>query len=285
MGIPGEDMKDVFHGTALLKDANLGNTVKLGEKVVIIGGGNVAIDAARTALRFGSKDVRIVYRRSKDEMPAYREEVEAAEAEGANIQYLAAPVRVVGKDGKVSGVECIRTELGEPDASGRRRPVPVKGSEFLIEADAVISAVGEVPDLSFLDTEKFDVAPGGTIKVKPHSLETNVSGVFAGGDVVSGPATVIEAIAAGRKAAIAIDKYLRRQSLEYEEQVPQAIGIQEVETAMFKKRRRQKMPNLAPRKRIQSFKEVETGFTELTALSEADRCLQCGMFPKKEQSS
>ena len=285
MGVPGEDMKAVFHGITLLKDANLGKPVKLGEKVVIIGGGNVAIDAARTALRLGSKDVRIVYRRSKDEMPAYREEVEAAEAEGANIQYLAAPVRVVGKDGKVTGLECIRTELGGPDASGRKRPVPVKGSEFVIKADAVISAVGEVPDTFFLDTKKFDVAPEGTIKVKPQSSETNVDGVFAGGDVVSGPATVIEAIAVARKAAVAIDIYLRGQGLEYEEQVPQTIGIEEVETAMFKKRRRQKMPTLAPRKRIQSFKEVETGFTELTALSEADRCLQCGMFPKKEQSS
>jgi NADPH-dependent glutamate synthase beta subunit-like oxidoreductase/2,4-dienoyl-CoA reductase-like NADH-dependent reductase (Old Yellow Enzyme family) len=281
MGVPGEDMKGVFHGIALLKDANLGKTVKLGEKVVIIGGGNVAIDAARTALRLGSKDVRIIYRRSKDEMPAYREEVEAAEAEGANIQYRAAPVRVVGKDGTVTGLECIKTELGEPDASGRKRPVPVKGSEFVIKADAVISAVGEVPDTSFLDTKKFDIAAEGTIKVKAQSLETNVNGVFAGGDVVSGPATVIEAIAVARKAAVAIDRYLRGQDLEYEEQLPQTIGIEEVETALFKKRRRQKMPALAPRKKIQSFKEVETGFTELAALSEADRCLQCGMFPKK----
>ena len=283
MGIPGEDMKDVFHGTALLKDVNLGKATKVGEKVVIVGGGNVAIDAARTALRLSSREVRLVYRRSKEKMPAYGEEVEAAEAEGVMIQYLAAPVRVVGKDGKVSGVECIRTELGEPDDSGRRRPVPVKGSEFLIEADAVISAVGEVPDLSFLDTENFDVAPGGTIKVKPHSLETNVSGVFAGGDVVSGPATVIEAIAAGSKAASAIDRYLRGENLDYELPIPDTLRMDDVDTAMFKKRKRQRMSELPPKKRVKGFGEVEQGFTELEALAEADRCFQCGMFPDKQK--
>lgn len=280
LDIPGEDMEGVYHGTALLKDINLGERVTLGEKVAIIGGGNVAIDSARTALRLGSREVLIVYRRSREEMPARSEEVAAAEAEGAKIHHLAAPVRIIGTDGKVTGVECIRTELGEPDESGRRRPVPVKGSEFVIDADTVISAIGEVPDLSFL-ADKLDVKSNKTIKVNPDSLATGTKGIFAQGDVVSGPATVIEAIAAGRKAAVSIDKYLRGQSLEYEELVANTIGIENIDTANVKRRKRQKMPTLPPKKRIQGFKEAELGFTELAALREADRCLQCGMFPKK----
>lgn len=280
LGIPGEDMEGVYHGTTFLKDINLGKSVKLGEKVVIIGGGNVAVDTARTALRLGSKEVFIVYRRSLEEMPAYREEVEAVEAEGVKIRYLVAPVRVISKSGKLTGVECIQTELGEPDESGRKRPVPVKGSEFVIDAETVILAVGEVPDLSFL-ADKFDVISNKTVKIDPHTLATSISGIFAGGDVVSGPATVIEAIAAGRKAALSMDKYLRGQSLEYEEPGPNTISIEDLDIAGIKKRKRQKMPDLPPKKRIQGFKEVELGFTELAALSEADRCLQCGMFPKK----
>lgn len=280
LGVPGEDMQGVYQGTSLLKDINMGKSVRLGGKVAIIGGGNVAIDSARTALRLGSKEVFIVYRRSREEMPAHREQVEAAEAEGVKIHYLAAPTKIIGKNGKVTGVECIRTELGEPDESGRRKPVPVKGSEFVIDADAVIAAIGEVPDLSFL-TDEFDVKSNKTIKVNPHNLMTSIAGIFAGGDVVSGPTTVIEAIAAGTKAAISIDKYLRGQSLKYEESMPSTISIEDVDTAGVRKRKRQKIPSVPPRKRAQGFKEVELGFTEMQALSEADRCLQCGMFPKK----
>ena len=280
LGIPGEDMEGVFHGTTLLKDINLGKSVKLGEKVVIIGGGNVAVDTARTALRLGSKEVFIVYRRSLEEMPAHMKEVEAAEAEGVKIRYLVAPVKVISKSGKVTSVECIQTELGEPDESGRKRPVPVKGSEFAIDAEMVILAIGEVPDLSFL-TDKFDVISNKTIKVNPHSLMTSIEGIFAGGDVISGPATVIEAIAAGNKVALSIDKYLRGQSHEYEEPAPNTISIEDVDTTNVKRRKRQKMLAMPPKERVQGFKEVELCFTELAALSEADRCLQCGMFPKK----
>ncbi len=281
LGVSGEDMEGVYSGTTFLRYVNLGKSVDLGEKVAIIGGGNVAIDTARTVLRLGSKEVFIVYRRSKEEMPAYREEVEAAEAEGIKVFSLTAPSRIVGRDGKVAGVECIRTELTEPDESGRRRPVSVKGSEFVIDADTVISAIGEVPDLSFLDTEKFATTSGQTIKVNPHTLATNIGGVFAGGDVVSRPATVIEAIAAGTRAAISIDRFLRGQILEFEEPVPNTIDSEDVDTAGIKKRKRQKMATVSPKKRLQGFKEAELGFTELAALREADRCLQCGMFPKR----
>ncbi len=134
-----------------------------------------------------------------------RGEVEAAKAEGIEIHYLTSPVRIMGKDGKVAKVECVRTKLGEADESGRRRPEPLKGSEFVIEADTVVPAIGEIPDLSFLDAEKFDWAENKTIRIHPRTMMTNIEGIFAGGDVVSGPATVIEAMAAGRKAAFSID--------------------------------------------------------------------------------
>ena len=155
LGIEGEALAGVYQGTAFLKDVNLGSPAAIGEKVVVVGGGNVAIDAARSAYRLGAKEVAVVYRRSREEMPAYPEEIEAAEAEGIKIIYLAAPVKVIGKNGKVTGLQCIRTKLGEPDQSGRKRPVPVEGSEFEIAADTVITAVGEVPDLSSLGTGKF----------------------------------------------------------------------------------------------------------------------------------
>ena len=281
LDVPGEDMEGVYYGTTFLKDVNLGKNVNLGEKVTVIGGGNVAIDSARTALRLSSKQVLIVYRRSREEMPAQREQVEAAEAEGVKIHYLAAPNRIIGKSGKVTGVECTRVELGEPDESGRRRPLPIKGSEFVIDADTVISAIGEVPDISFL-SGKFQARSNKTIKVSSHSLATSVEGIFAGGDVVTGPATVIEAIAAGRKVASSIDRYIHGLSLEYEEPIPDTIGTEDIDTAGVRKRKRQKMPALPPKKIIQGFKEVELGFAEVAALNEADRCLQCGMYPDKQ---
>jgi len=283
--IPGEEMEEVYPGTALLRDVNLGKSVKLGERVSIIGGGNVAIDSARTARRLGSKEASIIYRRSREEMPAYREEIEAAEAEGISINYQSVPVRIVGKDGKVEGVECVRTELGASDASGRRRPIPIKDSEFMVDADMVIPAIGEVPDLSFLDIEKFEKTSSQTIKVKPHTLATNIEGIFAGGDVVSGPATVIEAIAAGSKAALAIDRYLGGRGMEHGEAGPLTIGIENLDVSGIKKRKRQKTSLLPLKRRIRCFQEIEKGFTGLKALCEAERCLQCGMFPKKQNPS
>ena len=283
LGVPGEDLNGVYHGTSFLKEMGLRNKVKVGAKVAVIGGGNVAVDAARSALRAGAKEVAIVYRRSRDEMPAYPEEVAAAEGEDIRIQFLALPQKVIGKAGQVSGLECIKTQLGEPDASGRRRPEPVKGSEFVIDVDTVIAAVGEVPDLSFLDTAKFSLNDNKTLKAASPAFVTNVKGVFAGGDAVTGPATVIEAIAAGKKAALAIDKYLRGESLDYQEPIPSIISIEDVDLERFKKRERQEMPWLPAAKRVKSFEEVELGFGELAALYEADRCFQCGLFPNKKR--
>jgi NADPH-dependent glutamate synthase beta subunit-like oxidoreductase len=281
LGIPGEEMKGVYDGITLLKDVNLGKKIQLGKRVTIVGGGNVAIDAARVARRCGVKEVSILYRRSEEEMPAYSEEVEAAKAEGIEIHYLTSPARIMGKDGKVTKVECVKTKLGEADESSRRRPEPVKGSEFVIEADTVVPAIGEIPDLSFLDTQKFDMVRDKTIAIHPRTMMTNTKGIFAGGDVVSGPATVIEAMAAGRKAAVSIDKYLRGESLEDGEPVPRTIGIEEVDLDRFPGRERQRMPALPMEERIRGFQEIELGFTEMEALCEADRCFQCGLFPKK----
>ena len=282
LDVPGEDMQGVYHGIAFLHDVNTGKKVKVGKRVAIIGGGNVAVDAARTALRLGAKEVFIVYRRSKQEMPAHDDEIKAAEEEGVKIHYLASPVKILGKGGKVVGMECIRMELGEPDASGRRRPIPIKGTEFVIDADMVIPAIGEAPDLDFLhDSLK---TPEGTLKVDPDNLTTGVPGVFAGGDAVTGPATVIQAIAAGHKAAAFIDRYLRGESLEYKKESPRIIGIEDVKIEDVRKQSRESMPTLPLNERVAGFKEVELGFTEGTALAEANRCLNCAQRPRFPES-
>ena len=208
LGVEGEGLKGVLHALDFLWDVNLGKKVKLGDRIAVIGGGNVAIDAARTALRLGSKEVNILYRRSREEMPANPWGVKEAESDGVKIQLLVTPKRILGEDGQVAAVECIRMRLGEPDESGRRRPIPIEGSEFTTDLDAVILAIGEAPDLSLLP-KGMEVVEGNTIAVDPFTMETSLTGIFAGGDAVSGPATVIEAIVAGKRAAVSIDRYLK----------------------------------------------------------------------------
>jgi len=209
LGIPGEEAKGIIHGVDFLRELNLKGKIKIGNKIAVIGGGDVAIDSARSAIRLGAKEVSILYRRTRVEMPAREEEIEAAEKEGIQIQYLIAPVEVIATGGKVQGVRCIRMKLGAPDASGRRRPIPVKGSEFDIELDTVIPAIGQKIDLSFLEGKNgIEVTGRGTITVDPATLATSRPGVFAGGDAVTGPSVAIEAIATGRKAAVSIAKYL-----------------------------------------------------------------------------
>jgi len=197
LNIPGEEIKGVLDGVAFLKAINLGQHQKLGSKVVVVGGGNVAIDAARSALRLGTDEVIILYRRSPQEMPAIESEVEAAKHEGVKFHYLATPIKILSSNGKIKGLECVRMRLGGYDESGRRRPVPIPGSEFFLSADSIISAIGQMADTSFLPSsvKKTD---WGTIWVNPGTLATSKEGVFAGGDAVSGPATVIEAIASAR---------------------------------------------------------------------------------------
>lgn len=208
--VPGEDDFEGFEDCIVfLRRVNLGDTTKPANKVIVIGGGNSAIDAARTALRVGCDEVHIAYRRSRKEMPANPWEVEAAEEEGVKISYLAAPVRILGENGKVVGMECTQMRLGKLDASGRRRPVPIEGSEFVLDADLIIPSISQRPDVSFLgDDHGLDISRWESFEIDHASGATNVPGIFAGGDDVTGPSTVIEAIAAGHRAARGIVEYL-----------------------------------------------------------------------------
>jgi len=215
--IKGEQLKGVVYAIDLLREINMGKKVELGDKVAVIGGGNVAIDAARNVLRLGVKEITILYRRSKEEMPANSWEVREAEKDGVKIQFLTAPKRILSKRGQLVAVECIQMELGELDESGRRRPIPIEGSEFTVELDTLILAIGESPDYSLLP-KAIKITEQKTIIVNPLTLETSISGVFAGGDVVTGPATVIEAIVAGKKAAHSINNYLTGEADSTEKQ-------------------------------------------------------------------
>lgn len=207
--VKGEDLDGVIYALDFLKEVNLGKCVKLEGKVVVVGGGNTAMDAARTAHRLGAKEVHILYRRSKEEMPANPLKIkETEEEEGVKFQFLVAPKQILGKNGHLTSIGCVRMELGKPDESGRRRPIPVEGSEFLVELDTLILAIGETPNLSFLPKE-VEITEENTIGVEPFTMETTREGVFAGGDVVSGPATVVEAIVAGKRAAESIDRYIK----------------------------------------------------------------------------
>jgi NADPH-dependent glutamate synthase beta subunit-like oxidoreductase len=206
--IEGGDLRGVVHALSFLWSANCGEKTEIGKNVVVIGGGNVAMDAAKTALRLGAEKVTILYRRSREEMPANPWELKEAEDEGVKIEFLVAPKKILGENGKVSAVECVRMQLGEPDESGRRKPMPIEGSEFTRETDMVILAIGEAPDLEFLPKE-IELNEDGTVWINPVTMETSLQGVFAGGDAVTGPATVIEAIRAGKCAAESIENYLK----------------------------------------------------------------------------
>ncbi|MDZ4165549.1 MAG: NAD(P)-binding protein [Smithellaceae bacterium] len=277
--VPGEDLAGVVHGIDYLKRVNLGEQVPLGDRVAVIGGGNVAMDAVRTAIRSGSKEVFILYRRSRAEMPASPEEIEEALEEGIRMEFLTAPVRIMGEKGRVTGIECLRMELGEPDASGRRRPVPVKGSEFLIPVDAVVPAIGQSNDLSFLTAESgIELDGWHNIAADPVTFATSRAGVFAGGDVMTGPATVVKAVNAGKEAAVSVDRYLRGQDLNEGRGRDWTKGLaDQFDTAPVKKKRRLPMPLLDAALRTTHFREVALGYSEEEAREEAQRCLSCGI--------
>ncbi len=201
LGIPGEDLKGVMHGVDYLREVNLGKKIDLGQRVVVVGGGNVAIDVARTALRMGSEDVFILYRRTKKEMPASQAEIHHLEEEGVRVEFLAAPVAIHGSEGRLDSIECVRMELGEPDESGRRRPVPIEGSNFMITADSIIAAISQNVDPTAVKGIEIKTAPWGTFEVNPDTLQTSIPWIFAGGDDVLGPQTVAKAAYQGRIAA------------------------------------------------------------------------------------
>jgi NADPH-dependent glutamate synthase beta subunit-like oxidoreductase len=274
LGVDGEDSPGVFDGATFLRQVNLGEKVDVGDRVAVIGGGNVAIDSARGALRLGAREVSIIYRRTRAEMPASPEEVEAALEENIEIEFLAAPVKISQKDGRLV-LTCNRMELGEPDASGRRRPVPVKGSEFSADYSAIISAIGQAPDIP----KEFSLKTGrgNTFRVDEETLVTSREGVWAGGDAVTGPASVIGAIAAGRKAAASMDRYLGgdgniEEELTQEREIGMCAGMEED----FVNSKRVEMPCLAVEQR-KGDSEVELGLSEQDAVAEGKRCCQCGV--------
>jgi len=272
IGVEGEDNPRVVECVNFLRDVSLGKKVKVGDKVAVIGGGNVAIDGARTALRLGAKEVTIIYRRTRAEMPASPEEVEEALAEGVQIYFLVAPLKIISQNGSVE-MECTRMELGAMDASGRRRPEPIKGSEFALDFDTIIAAIGQRPDIP--DQFNLALGRGNVVEVDPDTLTTSREGVFAGGDAVSGPASVIEAIAAGRQAAISIDKYLGGSG-----DIDEVLAPPEGEVAALdeaEEKRRPQMPTLPVKKRLGDFSQVELGYSDEMAMEEAMRCLRCDL--------
>jgi NADPH-dependent glutamate synthase beta subunit-like oxidoreductase len=213
-------------------------------------------------------------------MPAIKEEIEMAEQEGVTINFLSAPTRILAERGRVQGLECIRTTLGEPDASGRRRPIPAEGTEFTVETDMVIAAVGEQPDLSPLEDEEITVpAKAGLLEVDPLTLETGIPGLFAGGDAVTGPSYAIDAFAAGRKAAISIDRFIKGEDLSVgrEGEGPQATRLV-VNAEGVGEKPRQCAVTLPLQQRRANFAEVELGLSESQAKEEAERCLSCGCW-------
>ncbi len=301
LNIQGEEFPNVIEGVKFLRSINSGEKVRLGKKVAVIGGGNTAIDCARTARRTGVKDITVIYRRSRIEMPALTEDIEFMEREGIGIEFLAAPVRLISGKGRVSGIECARMKLGSRDSSGRRKPVPVKGSEFVIPVDTVISAVGQVPDVEFV--KELGVAFGrrGVIEISNDTMATNVEGVFAGGDCAGVNAFVADAIASGKTGALAIACFLEgknfrkefldhriadQQSFSFRHFMGQGnnfINLKEIapydriNTLCFTHRARNNSIDLKTEECISGFNEVSHGVIESRMKDEISRCFNCGI--------
>ncbi|MFA4873898.1 MAG: FAD-dependent oxidoreductase, partial [bacterium] len=285
MRVEGEQGGGAISGIEFLEEISKGNDVETGDDVVVVGGGNTAIDAARTAWRLGAANVTILYRRTRDEMPADAMEIEAALHEGVKIRFLAAPVKMAKLADGIE-LECIEMELGEPDASGRRRPVPKKGSEFKMKASAVIAAIGQGVDPECVGGEESEIklTKWNTLDVNSETFETSRKGVFAGGDCSTGADIAVTAIAAGRKAATSIDQFLKGLRVTGEAKsylhliaekpadAPEELKARIAET----KSERTVMPELTKAARAESFEEVELGFTTEQAAREAERCLSCG---------
>lgn len=280
LGIPGEgDFPQVLDAIGFLRTVALGNRTVPGKKVIVIGGGNVAIDAARTSLRLGAESVILAYRRTRHEMPADEEEVEQAEEEGVEMRFLTIPEAIIGQDGHLEGLRCLRAELVAQEGSNRMRPVPVKGSDFVIEADAVIPAIGQQVDSDGIaQLEGLDWTRRSTIDTNMVSMETSLPGVFAVGDAVTGPATVIEAIGAGKRAAEGIDRYLSGIPQPKMPPVPVRRGRITCQTLSANQKMTAKRPEMAllniDRRRT-TFQQVELGYSEQEARDEAGRCLRC----------
>ena len=277
LGIKGEEVDGLIHSISFLEKVNTGQQVTIGQRVAVIGGGDAAVDAARVAIRLGATEVTVVYRRSHVEIPAIPEEVDDATAEGVKFMMLTAPMEVLSSHGKLTGLRCMSMRLGEPDHSGRRRPVPVPGSEFTIAVDNIIVAVGQSADPLGVQTQ-VECTEYATVAADPVTLTTNVPGVFAGGDVVTGPLTVVKAVGHGREAALSIDRYLRGEDLAAGRTSTQhRVQSYEVDKSNISIAKRAVMPKQGLRSRKRLFTEVELGFSEDGARSEAERCLNCAV--------
>lgn len=281
MNLPGEtDLPGVIPAIDFLSAVALGDRHRPGKRVIVVGGGNVAIDAARTCLRLGCEAVTIAYRRTKTEMPADSEEVEQAEDEGVRFSFLTVPVEVVGNAARLTGIKCLEARLIKQKGSDRLSPLPVEGSEFLMDADAVIVAIGQQVDAACMEEGRCDIhwTRRGTFEIDKVSMETSMPGVFAAGDAVSGPATVVEAIGGGKRAAEAIDRYLSGLPQPKMPPVPvrrDRIACLELPAATKMALKRPDMPLLTIDRRRTTFQQVELGYTENMAREEARRCLRC----------
>ncbi|UCE24207.1 MAG: molybdopterin-dependent oxidoreductase [Candidatus Zixiibacteriota bacterium] len=282
MRVENEEAEGVLSGVKFLQQVEMKTNPEIKGRVVVVGGGNTAIDAARTSLRLGADEVILLYRRTRKEMPANEMEIVAAEEEGIKMEFLAAPVKVNVEDSRMKSIDCIRMELGAPDESGRRRPVVIEGSEYTLQADWIISAIGQEPDLEGVDAdEKLQLTKWKTIIAKDGTFDTDRPGVFAGGDVVTGPADAIDAIAAGRKAAAAIDKYIKESVItpltqRFESRRDNFHKITAEDLPDIESSERLQMPELSVQERIRTFEEVETGYTDEMAMTESLRCAECG---------
>jgi NADPH-dependent glutamate synthase beta subunit-like oxidoreductase len=269
--LPGDDLPGVWHGLSFLREVNSGKKILLGKRVVVVGGGNTAIDSARVAWRLGSK-VTVLYRRAKADMPAIPDEIEEAGKEGVEFVFQAAPARIVGKR-KAQEIHCLRTKPGKPDASGRRSPVLIQGSGFSLKADSVVLALGERADLSFLPEgmKRGD----GLISIDPWG-RTTLPGFFAGGDAATGQGYVSQAIASGKRGAQAIDRYLRGKTENPEEDDREVVTPDKINLDYFPLKQRVKLSSLGMKGRTKSFAEVHQGLSPSQARGEAERCFSCG---------
>ncbi len=284
LGAKNDSHPAVISGTEILRRINLGLDVGVGQRVMVVGGGNTAMDAARSLLRLG-REVRVMYRRTRAEMPAIAEEIDELIEEGIQIDFLATPVEVITQNSHITGAKCIRMKLGAPDASGRRRPEPIPNSEFTVELDNIITAIGENSDLSYLPDEIKQFTdwniPADTLGRTP------IDKFFAGGDVADSAGTVTAAIGSGRKAAIAIDAMLKGStppenailSPSLQERTNYVVRFTDLNVNYFEPRERLETQHLPINERIKSFEEVRKGFTEAEVISEARRCFSCGTCP------
>jgi len=286
MGVEGEDAgyTGFLRGVDYLRECVLENTYDMkGKQVLVVGGGNVAMDCCRSAVRMGAGEVTIVYRRSKNELPADPHEVHDSEIEGVNYKFYTAPKAITAKNGMVTGLECLRMELGSPDESGRRRPVPVEGSEFVIPADIIIQAIGQECDLSVLQgVDGVQVTRWQTIKANPETFQTDVPWIFTGGDVHNGPLTIVDACGNARRAAESMEQYLGNTPVglsipEKMDNFFKKLGVFQVDEKVGKipGLERMPMPTIDREERVRSFTEVETGYTLKQAIDEASRCMRC----------